>query len=82
MPAHKRASGESLVAFSRTLSERLGNEEIDVAVGAGTVDVPRGHLAVIFTLSSPNSSIEQKLKAERIVIEECIKYLHEEDQKP
>jgi hypothetical protein len=65
-----------MVDFSETLKKRLNDEGIELAVTAGSVDVPRGHLAVILTLSSPDPSLGQRLKAQSIVNEECIKYLH------
>ena len=75
MPRQRSLSGKSEVDFSTTLKERLSKEKIDLAVSAATVDMPRGHLAVIFTLSLPDASLDQRLKAEHIAMEECVKYL-------
>jgi hypothetical protein len=77
MAKYRRVSGSQTVDFAAALKERLGKEEIELAVSAGTVDVPRGHLAVIFTLSLPDTSLDQRLRAERIAKEECIKYLQD-----
>ena len=77
MHAHRNASKESTVGFSRTLNERLRNEAIEkVTISAHCVDVPRGHLAVILSLNS-DSTPDERLKAERIANKECIKYLQE-----
>jgi hypothetical protein len=80
MPSHSSTSRKSTVDFSKTLTERLSKEEIELAVSAGTVDVPGGHLAVILTFSSSNSLPDQRLKAESIAREECIKYLQGGDK--
>jgi hypothetical protein len=63
--------------FSTTLKEKLSNEGIELAVSAGTIDVPAGHLAVVLTLSSSNSLPDQRLRAERIVNDEFIRYLQD-----
>jgi len=80
MLQHRHVSGRKTVDFARTLKERLGKEEVKLAVTAGTVDVPRGHLAIIFTLTVPNTSMEQRLRVEHITKEECIKYLQETEK--
>jgi hypothetical protein len=69
-----------MVDFSESIKERLKSEGIELAVRAGSVDVPRGHLAVILTLSFSDSSQDQRLKAERIANEECIKYFQHGDK--
>jgi hypothetical protein len=64
--------------FANGLKERLMDEDIKaVTVRAQSVDVRGGHLAVILTLTSPNSSHTERLKAERIANEECVKYLQD-----
>lgn len=64
--------------FSKTLKERLRNEDIkEVTVTAQSLDVRGGHLAVILTLTSPDSLPAEWLKAERIANEECIRYLQD-----
>jgi len=64
--------------FAKALKERLRNEDIkEVTVRAQSLDVRGGHLAVILTLTSPNSLHTERLKAERIANEECIKYLQD-----
>ena len=80
MSQHRRVSGRETVDFASTLKERLDKEEVKLAVIAGTVDVPRGHLAVIFTLTVPGSP-DQRLRVERIAKEECVKYLQENGEK-
>jgi hypothetical protein len=77
MAKHRRVSGRQTVDFAAALRERLSKEEIELGLSAGTVDVPRGHLAVIFTLSVADTSLDQRLRAERITKEECIKYLQD-----
>ena len=79
MVTHRNASRKySMPTFSKALKERLRNEAIkEVTVKAQSVDVPRGHLAVILTLTSPDSLPAERLKAERIANEECIRYLQD-----
>ena len=78
MVSHRRELGEPTVDFSEALKERFRNAGIDeVAVSVGSIDVPRGHLAVVLTLSSPKSSPSKWLKAKCIVNEECVKYLQD-----
>jgi hypothetical protein len=60
--------------LSEGIKKRLRNEGIELGVSAGSVDVPGGHLAVILTLSFPDSLRDQRLKAEQIANEECITY--------
>ena len=77
MLQHRHVSGRKTVDFAATLKERLGKEEVKLAITAGAVDVPRGHLAVIFSLNVLDTSPDQRLRVERIAKEECIKYLQE-----
>ena len=77
MPNHRRASGSKTIDFATALEKRLSKEEIELAVSAGTIDVPKGHLAVILTFSVPENSLDQRLRAERIAKEECLKYLQD-----
>jgi len=81
MPKPKSGSEYIMDDFSTALKQRLRREGIEVIVSAGTVDVPRGHLAIVFTLSVPDSSreldlkLDQRLRAEDIARETCVKYL-------
>jgi len=77
MRNRRAALAASMVDFSKTLTERLRREEIEVSVSVGTIDVPEGHLAVILTLSSSNSLFNQRQRADSIANEECIKYLQD-----
>jgi len=73
----RAVSRKSADDFSANLKERLSNEELTLGVRAETVDVPGGHLAVVLTLTYPDCSVEQRLRAERIAREECARYLQE-----
>ena len=75
MGNHRRAPRRRVVDFAVALEERLGKEEIKLNVTAATVNVPKGHLAIVYTLNFPDTSLDQRLRMERIVKEECIKYL-------
>ena len=68
--------------LSEGIKKRLRNEGIELAVSAGSIDVPGGHLAVILTLSFPDSLPDQRLKAEHIANEECIKYFQHAPMHP
>jgi hypothetical protein len=69
-----------MVEFSASLKERLSREEIELTMSVASVDVPRGHLVVILTLSAPDASLDQRLRAEQIAKEECIKYLQDNQE--
>ena len=75
MGKHRRTPGKRIVDFAAGLKERLSKEEIEFNLSAATVDVPKGHLAIIYTLDVPDTSPNQRLRMERIAKEECIKYL-------
>jgi len=78
MTVHRTTLRKPAVNLSKALWKILKDEGIDeVAVSARSVDVPRGHLAVILNLSSPRSASQELLKAQRIANEECIKYLQD-----
>jgi len=68
--------------LSEGIKKRFRNEGIELAVSAGSIDVPGGHLAVILTLSFPDSLPDQRLKAEHIANEECIKYFQHAPMHP
>ena len=80
MPKPKSGSQYIMDDFSAALKQRLRGEGIEIAVSARIVDVPRGHLAVVLTLSSPDSSgeldlrLDQRVRAESIAREACVKY--------
>ena len=78
MPKRKSGSEDVMDDFSTALEQRLRREGIEVAVSAGTVDVPGGHLALVFTLSSSGEldlKLDQRVRAESIAREACVKYL-------
>ena len=77
MGKHIRAPGRRIVDFAAALKKRLGKEEVEFNVSAATVDVPKGHLAIIYTLNIPDTSLDQRLRMERIAKEELIKYLQQ-----
>ena len=77
MHLRRKESQTSSVDFASTLKRRLSQEGIELTVIAKGVDLPKGHLAVVLTLASHGALSGQKLRAERIVNEECIKYLQE-----
>ena len=77
---HGNALSGSMVELATSLKERLGKEEMELAVSVGSVDVPRGHLAVLLTLSAPDASFDQRLRAEQIAKEECVKYLQDNQE--
>jgi len=77
MPRLRTVSKKSAEDFSANLKKKLSNEEINLGVKVETVDVPGGHLAVVLTLSYPDCSFDQRLKAESIARKECVKYLQE-----
>ena len=69
-----------MVELSTSLKDSLSKEGIELTVSVGSVDVPRGHLAVILTLSAPDASLDQRLRAEQIAKEECVKYLQDNQE--
>ena len=75
MANRRRAPRRRIVDFAAALKERLSKEEIEFNLSAATVDVPKGHLAIIYTLNLPDTSLDQRLRMERIAKEECIRYL-------